>query len=211
MYPNYVTPTFNSVDNNSNSSKKKKVIIILGIFLLIGIILSVLYLPTIIASANMSLKEYSNNNYSMLVPESYSEVKEGDTVAFYDLAKPDSKTKTIDRFKMSINSNPIKEGELSEYLKVFDDDKDENIFASFAILQKNEKIKNLKIDKKGEDSDETRLVLADIEYNKKIVRNIGLLFVFKDDIFYVILINAQKEDLGLKANMNKIFDSFTIK
>lgn len=206
-------PDSSSVNNVpvSLSIKKspKKLVIIIAAFVAGLVVLGVgaWLVITLFATSNITLKEYSNDEYSLLVPESYTQDINATGATFVE---PKAEKETESQLQVSTIGSIV--GDRQQYIDTIDKTlTEESINKNINQEDSDKNITNITIEKTTQNGNPTRIVTADMEENGKRVGIFRYFVTFGDKKIYMIIIGAHTSDPGFMANTAKITDSFKIK
>jgi|GEM_PF-1875460 len=206
-------PTFAQLDANpiENQPKKShmKLFVILGVILIalagIGVAVWLLFFNGI------SLKQYSNSEYSIMVPESYK--KEGlDSYAKFSKPEPtDGKIKgreSIVIVKVIDIPNDLR-GEIVKYIN---DNFTKEKITDKGAFGDNSGASDVSVVKSTTDGMNILIISGNsLDYEKVVDGKFKMKIIIAKKKAYSILVGANPSDSGLLASADRIIDSFKIK
>ena len=200
----FTQPVVNNMPYQPKKSKVK-LFIILGVVIaaLVGIGITVWLL---FFSNNISLTEYSNSDYSILVPSSYKKTETGSNVSF---DKPD--TKAGFESKVAVSVTPVPEGYKQQFIDAMDQAFTEKAFSSGSQLTSFQDTSNVKVEKSTKNGMDYRLASGNIVVDKVVAGSFKVAIFISDTKAYTVGVMAHSSEPGLAANASKIVDSFKAK
>jgi hypothetical protein len=184
----------------------KLILIIIGsIAGLAALVVGGWLLMNFVNALSLPLKEYSNDNYSILVPESYKQTGDNDSVSFEKPNTEDGEESLIQISYIDVSSTDYKDEIVSSLEESLTE---EGISDSISF---NKTIKNYKLEKNTKGKIDYRIVTADVMDDDQLLGKLRVAVVISEDSIVFMMIGAHKTESGLMANMSKITDSLKLK
>lgn len=162
-------------------------------------------LMNLVNALSLPLKEYSNDNYSILVPESYKQTGDDDSVSFEKPNTEDGEESLIQISYIDVSSTDYKQEIVSSLEESLTE---EGISDNISF---NKTIKNYKLEKSTRGKIDYRIVTADVMEDDQLLGKLRVAVVISEDSIVFMMIGAHKTESGLIANMSKITDSLKFK
>lgn len=191
---------------SQNKSKNKMVAIIVAVIVGLGVLGTAGWLLFgIITGGSITLKEYSGDKFSLLVPETYEQDILSSTATFKE---PDAEASDRSEVRvLRVSSSII--GDRDAYIKAIDENFTEDKLS--ASLSGSRSIENYVMVKSTKDGNDIRTVTADAVEDGKKVGIVRYVVVIGEKSIYAVLVAAHTSDPALAANAEKITDSFKLK
>lgn len=151
--------------------------------------------------SGVPLVQYSNDNYSIQVPDSYKKTESsmGDAGKSVTFASPDDTKRSVES-KVNITAAKLTEQCKKECINGIDNDK------STHNPKENWRVENVNVS--GMDG---RIIKKDMYNDEKLIGKYTRAVFVGDTMIYEIVISSAAADPGLSASTDKIINSFTAK
>lgn len=192
---------------SAQKSSKKIIAIVAAIIVGLGVLGTAAWLLIgVIAGSSITLKEYSGDKFSILVPENYEQdiLSSSATFTEPDVKKTDEESKILVQRAGSVTASTR-----DTYIKSIDSSLTEDKLN--AGVTSGASIANMKVVKSVSGDNDIRTITADVKKDGAQVGTIRYLFVIGEDNIYLVVVAAHISDPGLAAKAQEITDSFKLK
>lgn len=154
--------------------------------------------------SGVPLKTYENDNYSILVPENYTEEVSGDAVSFITPDTEDSESSSV--VVAPLPTSLI--GGSEAYLKMIDEQSDADTETSDSGID----VRDITRSSENHDGHEARKVSASVYKDDKLTgRTVSLIIIVDESNAYLVTVSSHESHPELSRSTDKILNSFKLK
>ncbi len=191
-------------DTQNKLMDKKKIKLFIVFATLAAIFIGIVITVWVMFFNKTELTQYSNNDYSVMVPKSYTKDEVGSSVTF---KKPNQDSTT--QSQVTINVSDIPSSYKNEYIKQIDTEMTKESFS--AALSSNQEITDFKVDKSKKDELDVRVASCIVKKNNQTTEIMTWAILVSSKKAYTITIEAHVSEPSLSNSASTIIGSFKAK